>query len=99
MGQGHSGEVRKCKNKKTGLVRAVKILRKDKLDQKATDRFLHEIKVYKKLDHPNILKVYEFYEDEKRYYLVSELCTGGELFDEIIQKKYFTEYDAAHIIK
>lgn len=37
----------------------------------------------RRLDHPNILKMYEFFEDEKRFYLVSELCTGGELFDEI----------------
>jgi len=37
-----------------------------------------------KLDHPNILKVYDFYEDEKCCYIVTELCTGGELFDKII---------------
>ena len=99
MGKGQTGEVRKCKNKKTNIVRAVKILRKDKLDQKEIDSFTYEIQVLKKLDHPNILKVYEFYEDEKRYYLVSELCTGGELFDEITQKKFFTENDAAQIFK
>ena len=46
-------------------------------------RFNHEIKLLKKLDHPYILKLYEQYEDDKRYYLVMELCTGGELFDAI----------------
>ena len=37
----------------------------------------------KRLDHPNIIKIYEFYEDDERIYLVTELCTGGELFDEV----------------
>ena len=35
-------------------------------------------------DHPNIVKMYEFFEDAKRYYLVTEICKGGELFDEIL---------------
>ena len=35
-------------------------------------------------DHPNIIKMHEFFEDEKRYYLVTEICKGGELFDEIL---------------
>ena len=39
--------------------------------------------ICKDLDHPNILKIYEFYESEKYYFVVSEICSGGELFDEI----------------
>ena len=68
------------------------------MDQKENERFHQEIEMLKMLDHPNILKLYEFYEDEKRYYLVTELCSGGELFDEIAKKKFFMEEDAAHII-
>jgi len=52
-----------------------------------------------KLDHPNILKLYEVYTDEKRYYIVTELCKGGELFDEILKKGIFTEKEAAKIIQ
>lgn len=51
-----------------------------------------------KLDHPNILKLYEIYTDEKRYYIVTELCKGGELFDEILTKGKFSERDAANVI-
>jgi len=46
-----------------------------------------EIINLKKLDHPNILKMYESYECEKRYYIVTDLCSGGELFEEIATRK------------
>lgn len=48
------------------------------------EHFQYEINILKKLDHPNILKLYEVFQDEKRYYIVTELCKGGELFDEIL---------------
>jgi calcium-dependent protein kinase len=64
----------------------VKILKKDQLNEKEVDRILHEIEILKKLDHPNILKLYEFYEDTKRFYLVTEYCSGGELFEEITNR-------------
>ena len=47
------------------------------------------------MDHPNILKLYEVFQDDAQYYVVTELCKGGELFDEIIKRKSFTEKDAA----
>lgn len=61
--------------------------------------FQDEIAILSKLDHPNILKLYEVYSDEKRYYIVTELCKGGELFDEILKKGVFTEKEAANIIQ
>ena len=51
------------------------------------------------MDHPNILKLYEYFEDDKNVYLVTELCKGGELFDKIIEKEYFSEKEAAKIFK
>lgn len=50
-------------------------------------------------DHPNIIKVYEFFQDEKFFYIVTELCLGGELFDKIQEEKSFTEKKAATIMK
>jgi len=59
----------------------------------------NEINILRELDHPNIVKMYEFFEDEKRYYIVTEICKGGELFDEIIARGKFTERDAAILMK
>lgn len=59
----------------------------------------YEIDILKNLDHPNILRLYEVFEDNKCIYLVTEFCEGGELFDEIIQRGSFGEQDAAKIIK
>ena len=62
------------------------------------ESFQAEISILRKLDHPNILKLYEIFSDDKRFYLVTELCKGGELFDEIIAKVHFTEKEAADLI-
>ena len=61
-------------------------------------RMLSEINVLKDLDHPNILKIYEAYQDSKRIYIVTEILQGGELFDMIVQKSYFHEHDVAKIM-
>ncbi len=53
----------------------------------------------RQLDHPNIVRLYEVFHDEKRFYLVTELCQGGELFEEITKRANFNEQDAASIIK
>ena len=48
--------------------------------------------------HPNIIKVIEFYEDDVYFYIVTELCTGGELFDRIMEESYLGEKEAAEIM-
>lgn len=98
MGQGAFGEVRKCVNRKTHVIRAVKLVRKDSMSPEEMQSFQEEIAILRQLDHPNILKLYEIFEDSKRYYLVTELCKGGELFDEIIKNGVFTEKAAAEVI-
>ena len=53
----------------------------------------------KMLDHPNILKTYTLYVDDNYYYVVSELCKGGELLSRIEERGYFSEKEAANGIK
>lgn len=50
-----------------------------------------EIQILQTLDHPHILKLYEYFEDEKNVYLITEICKGGELFDKIVAQDYFKE--------
>lgn len=59
----------------------------------------NEINVLRNLDHPNIVKIYEYFEDEKRFYIVTELCSGGELFDFILKEGHVPEKEAAIIMK
>lgn len=55
----------------------------------------YELQILKDIDHPNIVKIYEHFEDEKYHYLISEFCTGGELFERIKDVSPFTEKVAA----
>jgi calcium-dependent protein kinase len=48
----------------------------------------------KTLDHPNVIKLYEHFEDSRNVYLVMEVCEGGELFDRIIEKGHYSEKEA-----
>jgi calcium-dependent protein kinase len=69
---GAYGEVRKCLHKETKALRAVKIINKKFLEDDEKAKLLGEIAILKQMDHPNILKLYEFFQDHKRYFLVTE---------------------------
>lgn len=58
-------------------------------------RIRYEIDLLKNLTHPNILRLFEVFEDENNIYLITEYCNGGELFDAIIKRGKFEEKDAA----
>lgn len=73
-------------HKETKALRAVKIINKKYLGEETKKKLLGEIEILKKCDHPNILKLYEFFQDQKRYFMVTELCNGGELFDKIAEE-------------
>ena len=53
----------------------------------------------KEVDHPNITKMVDFFEDEGHYCIVMELMEGGELFDQILQKELFSEHEARDAIR
>ncbi|KAL4429783.1 hypothetical protein ABPG74_004420 [Tetrahymena malaccensis] len=100
LGTGHYSEVYKIKDKQKDVFRAMKIINKKKIPFNEKESFLREIKILKKLDHPNILKLYEFLEDSDNYYLITEFCEGKELFDVIQDNcENLTEKDIAQIIQ
>lgn len=100
LGSGAFGEVRRAIHRESGEIRAVKIFRKDLAQNEASQRKLREeIDILRSLDHPNIIRVYEYFEDSKKFYIVMEKCNGGELFEEIIKRQNFGESHAATILQ
>ena len=85
LGEGSFGKVFKVIHRKNGFIRAMKVINKKfaGVNEEKQSKLINEINIMKKLDHPNILKVYEYFNTEKKLYIVTELCTGGELFDRI----------------
>lgn len=59
---------------------AIKVINKSKLDEDEIKNLKNEVRIMQQVDHPNIVKYYETYDDKKFIYLCMELCTGGELF-------------------
>eukprot|EP00920_Eleutheroschizon_duboscqi_P029576 GHVT01071777.1.p1 GENE.GHVT01071777.1~~GHVT01071777.1.p1 ORF type:complete len:869 (+),score=231.43 GHVT01071777.1:871-3477(+) len=97
LGQGTYGHVCRARDLTTQQLRAVKTISKSHV--KNLQRFKQEITIMKTVDHPNIIKLFETFQDHRNIYLAMELCTGGELFDRIIEIGHFTEIDAAKIMK
>jgi len=81
-------------------LRAIKLIKKESVDyQDDEKKFLKEIGILKYLDHPNILKIFEYFIDNKYYYVVTELCEGGELFDQLSKIHNFCEREASQIME
>ena len=101
IGEGAFGQVREIRFRDNlDEVRAVKILTKAKMSADEHTSLKNEFNNLKNLDHPNILKMYELYEDDKRYYIVTEKCDGGELFDNLMDRGgSISEKDVSQIMK
>lgn len=99
LGTGAFSQVRLAEVKEDpSRVVAIKIIDKKALKGKE-DSLENEIKVLRRLRHPNIVQLMDTYEDLEHVYLVIELVTGGELFDRIVEKGSYTEKDAADLIR
>ncbi len=86
MGEGTFGKVRLANHTLTGEKVAVKILEKSKIkSQKDVDRISREIKILKRMHHPNVIQLYEIIENEHSLFLAMEYCPNGELFELIVQ--------------
>jgi len=97
LGEGSYGCVALGRHRATGVPRAIKKISKAQVkDLKALRQ---EIAMMKMLDHPNIIRLFETFEDRSHIFLVMELCEGGELFDRIVEAGHFSESDAAHVVR
>lgn len=95
LGTGYYGVVYSATHLQTGEIYAIKSLDKSHPEYSFAD-VCNEVQILAAVcDHPNIASLYEVYEDAEHLYLVQEACLGGELFDLVIERKHFTEGDAA----
>eukprot|EP00918_Siedleckia_nematoides_P054212 GHVU01118360.1.p1 GENE.GHVU01118360.1~~GHVU01118360.1.p1 ORF type:complete len:416 (-),score=70.05 GHVU01118360.1:1079-2326(-) len=93
LGTGFGGPVVLATHKWTGTQFAVKPLRKKGVSPQQRARQRNEATVYLSIDHPNISRLVEVWEDAINAYMVMEVCTGGELYDRLLQKHRYTEGD------
>ena len=78
IGKGGFGEVKRVKHKQLDIMRALKIIKKSKYTTAAELKMIkNEINNMKAVDNPNIVKLFEFFEDDENIYILTELCTGG----------------------
>ena len=98
LGEGSFGKVDLVSHKITGAIRAMKIIEKvNDLIESNDQEVLNEINILKKIDLPSVIKIFEFYVDDKNYYLITEYCSGGELY-EYINDYQFSEMRVAYIM-
>ena len=93
LGNGSFGVVKKvCLKNNPDTIRALKIIPKSRLIEGVdNEKLLDEIVILKNLDHPNIMKLYEFFEDKNNYYMVSEFCDQGDLLEKMIKLKFMNQ--------
>ncbi len=97
IGRGGFSIVKKGVNKDTKENVAIKIIEKKAGEEELM--LLHrEIDIMRKLQHKHIICLYDVFEDSERIYLILELVTGGELFDQIVSRGVYSERDAAAVI-
>ena len=100
IGKGTFGKVKLAIHKKTGEKVAIKILEKSKIqDQGDRERISREIHILKIIRHPNIVQLYEIFEDEEKLYLIMEYMPNGELFDHIVKSKKLKENEASRFFQ
>ncbi len=99
LGEGSFAAVYRVQNRITDSIRAMKIINKSASCSPEDDKeIFNEINILRTLDHPNILKIFEFYSNKESYSIVTELCSGGELFQEIVDKGPFNENYSAYVM-
>ena len=87
--------VYKARHKQTDVPRCAKISNFNTLNRRKVDHIINEINLMQEIDNPNIVKLVDLYIDARHISIVTELCEGNELFDEILNKTSFSENEAA----
>ncbi|KII64640.1 Calcium/calmodulin-dependent protein kinase type II subunit delta [Thelohanellus kitauei] len=99
LGRGAFSIVRRCVHKSTNKSYAAKIVKVSKMSDRDLMKLDREARICRLLKHENIVQLFEVFKEIDYQYLVFELITGGELFEEIVARESYSEFDASHIIQ
>uniref|UniRef100_A0A3Q2Z9C9 calcium/calmodulin-dependent protein kinase n=1 Tax=Kryptolebias marmoratus TaxID=37003 RepID=A0A3Q2Z9C9_KRYMA len=99
LGKGAFSVVRRCVKISSGQEYAAKIINTKKLSARDHQKLEREARICRLLKHPNIVRLHDSISEEGFHYLVFDLVTGGELFEDIVAREYYSEADASHCIQ
>ncbi|XP_043537360.1 calcium/calmodulin-dependent protein kinase type II delta chain isoform X30 [Chiloscyllium plagiosum] len=99
LGKGAFSIVRRCVKLSTGQEYAAKIINTKKLSARDHQKLEREARICRLLKHSNIVRLHDSISEEGFHYLVFDLVTGGELFEDIVAREYYSEADASHCIQ
>ncbi|XP_049303286.1 serine-rich adhesin for platelets isoform X6 [Bactrocera dorsalis] len=100
LGQGTYGKVQLGINKETGQEVAIKTIKKCKIEAEADlVRIRREVQIMSSVQHPNIIHIYEVFENREKMVLVMEFAAGGELYDYLSERKVLSEEEARRIFR
>lgn len=99
LGAGTFGIVKLAINKTTGEEVAIKIIDRKGMEEDDEVALRTEVQILSDVDHPNVVKMIEVFDEEEFLYIILELMTGGELFDRIVEKESYSEKEAADTIR
>nr|XP_057913703.1 calcium/calmodulin-dependent protein kinase type II subunit beta-like isoform X6 [Doryrhamphus excisus] len=98
LGKGAFSVVRRCVKVLTGQEYAAKIINTKKLSARDHQKLEREARICRLLKHSNIVRLHDSISEEGFHYLLFDLVTGGELFEDIVAREYYSEADASHCI-
>ncbi|XP_043953061.1 calcium/calmodulin-dependent protein kinase type II delta 1 chain isoform X1 [Gambusia affinis] len=99
LGKGAFSIVKRCMKISTGHEYAAKIINTKKLSARDHQKLEREARICRLLKHANIVRLHDSISEEGFHYLVFDLVTGGELFEDIVAREYYSEADASHCIQ
>ncbi|XP_054467058.1 calcium/calmodulin-dependent protein kinase type II subunit beta-like isoform X6 [Anoplopoma fimbria] len=99
LGKGAFSVVRRCVKLCTGQENAAKIINTKKLSARDHQKLEREARICRLLKHSNIVRLHDSISEEGFHYLLFDLVTGGELFEDIVAREYYSEADASHCIQ